>query len=316
MWRHIAESNKAQTLAAAIGNRDVVLIGSGSSLFVAQLGELALRRRGINAHALAATEGVIDNVAYRHADVIACSQSGGSSDLLRALDAVAPKRVIVLTNTPDSPLGRRADVCIDVGSGPELAIPASKSVTSTAAILLWAADLLSAGATRTQQSLTETAGDVRAWIERDGLDELREAARRISRRRSVIIAGSGYGVPVAYEFALKLKEASYVHAEGFAAGEFRHGSSAILDSGTAMIGIADESTRDVVRRALSDARKSESLRYVIGARFTDTPALGPTVDGTFNVLVWLVVGQLLALYLGRERGVESDAPRGLVKAII
>ncbi|MGA3037329.1 MAG: hypothetical protein ABSE64_07555 [Vulcanimicrobiaceae bacterium] len=85
VWRRIAESSKAQELARAIGNGPVCLVGSGSSLFVAQLGALALRRRGIVASALAATEARFDRETYRNGCVIALSQSGRSSDVLAAL---------------------------------------------------------------------------------------------------------------------------------------------------------------------------------------------------------------------------------------
>lgn len=315
VWRGIAESEKAQTLAGAIRDRDVVLIGTGSSLFVAQLGALALRRRGINAHALSATESVLDNVAYRHAVVIACSQSGESADLLQALDIVEPKHLIALTNVPESTLAARAQIAIDVGAGPEYAIPASKSVTATAAILLWAAGLMAGKSTRSAHSLIDTAEDVRAWLDGDGIEDVRQAARRIARRRSVIIASTGYGLPVAHEFALKLKEASYIHAEGFSAGELRHGSAAMLDAGCTIIGIADDSSRNIVNKPLTEAEEAECLRYVIGARLTHVPLLGPVVGEAFNALAWFVAAQTIALYVGRERYVESDAPRGLVKAL-
>jgi hypothetical protein len=118
VWRAIARSDQAQTLAHAIRDRDVVLLGSGSSLYMAQLGALALRRRGIRAHALAATEAPLDNVAYRNATVIACSQSGRSADLLATLDVLQPKDLIALTNTADSELARRANLTIDLGAGP------------------------------------------------------------------------------------------------------------------------------------------------------------------------------------------------------
>ena len=316
VWRGIAESNKAQTLASAIRDRDVVLIGTGSSLFMAQLGALALRRRGINAHALSATESVLDNVAYRHAVVIACSQSGMSKDLLDALDIIEPKQLIALTNTADSQLGARANLCIDVGSGPEVAVPASKSVTATAAILLWAAGLMSGSHRRNAKTLIETAEDVRAWLDSSEVEDVRDAARRISRRRSVIIASTGYGLPIAHEFALKLKEASYIHAEGFSAGEFRHGSAAMLDAGCAIIGIIDDSSREIVNRPLVEAVEAEALRYVVGGRMGEIPLLGPVVGEPFNTLAWLVAGQVLALHLGRARYVESDAPRGLMKALV
>lgn len=315
VWRRIAESDKAQTLADAIRDRTVVIIGTGSSLFVAQLGALALRRRGMNAHALSATESWLDNVFYRHAAVIACSQSGESADLLQALDVIEPQRLIALTNAPESTLARRADICIDVGAGPEEAIPASKSVTATAAILLWAAGIVAGKTSRNEHSLIDTAEDVRAWLDGTGIEDVRNAAKRIAKRRSVIVASTGYGLPVAHELALKLKEASYIHAEGFSAGELRHGSAAMLDAGCAIIGIADESSRNIVNRPLTEAEEAESLRYVIGARLTHVPLLGPVVGEPFNALAWLVAGQTVALYVGRARYVESDEPRGMMKAL-
>ncbi|MGZ3506421.1 MAG: SIS domain-containing protein [Vulcanimicrobiaceae bacterium] len=316
VWRAIAASDKAETLARAIRDRDVVLLGSGSSLFMSQLGALALRRRGIRAHALAATEAPLDNAAYRNAAVIACSQSGRSTDLLDALDVLQPSELIALTNTPDSPLGHRANVCIDVGSGPEIAVPATKSVTGTAAILLWAAGLMSGTHSRNASTLIETAEDVRGWLEGPEVEAVHDAAQRIARRRSVVIVATGYGLPVAHEFALKLKEASYIHAEGFSAGEFRHGSAAMLDATCAIIGIVDEVSRNVVNRPLVEAVQAESLRYVIGGHIGDIPLLGPVVGEAFNTLAWLVAAQMVGLYVGRARYVESDAPRGLTKTMV
>jgi len=316
VWRALAASDKAERLATAIGDRDVVLLGSGSSLFVAQLGALALRRRGIRAHALPATEAPLDHMAYRNAVVVACSQSGKSTDLLEALDVLAPQMLVALTNSADSPLGDRADLTIDVGAGVELAVPASKSVTATAAILLWAAGLMSGSHARNAKSLTETAEDVRAWLDGSDLETLTEAAQRISRRRSVVIVATGYGLPIAHECALKLKEASYIHAEGFSAGEFRHGSAAMLDASCAIIGIVDDVSRKIINRPLLEAAHAESLRYVIGGRMGDIPLIGPVTGEAFNALAWLVAAQMLALNVGRARYVESDAPRGLAKAMV
>jgi glucosamine--fructose-6-phosphate aminotransferase (isomerizing) len=317
VWRAIARSDKATTLAHALHERDVVLLGSGSSLFVSQLGALALRRRGIRAHALAATEAPLDNAAYRNAAVIACSQSGQSSDLLEALDTLQPRELIAMTNTPDSPLARRANLVIDLEAGQEVAVPASKSVTATAAILLWAAAMLSASEhPRNAETLIETAEDVRSWLDSPDVEDVHAAAQRIARRRSVVIVSAGYGVPIANEFALKLKEASYIHAEGFSAGEFRHGSSALLDASCAIIGIVDDYARNVVNRPMLEAAQAESLRYVIGGRLGEIPLLGPVTGIAFNTLAWLVAAQMIALHVGRARYVESDAPRGLAKMLV
>src|ERR1700730_9850352 len=236
VWERLAASDKAAQLAKVLDD-EVVLVGSGSSLFVGELGALALRRRRMRAQALAATEARLDHHAYERKIVIAISQSGRSTDLLEALEVLAPRFLIVLTNSPNSPLAGRAQLAIDVGAGAELAVPASKSVSSTVAILLWAASLVGGDTTRDSDMLVQTAAAIRAWLGSASLFNAIEAAHRIALRQSVIVLGSDYGWPIARETALKLKEASYLHAVGFAAGEFRHGSVAMVDASCSVIGI-------------------------------------------------------------------------------
>ncbi|MBV8582785.1 MAG: SIS domain-containing protein [Candidatus Eremiobacteraeota bacterium] len=313
MWRRIAASSKADELARAIGGGPVCLVGSGSSLFVAQLGALALRRRGITASALAASEARFDREAYCNGCVIVLSQSGRSHDVLAALDALEPRTIVALTNAPDSPLAARANVAIDVAAGPETAVPASKSVTAMAAIVLWSAALIAGHRNRTAETLRATAGDVEAWLNGAGWHAVERAAQPLAKERAIAIVGAGYSVPIAYELALKMKEASYVHAEGFPAGEFRHGSSAMLDRSCALIGILDETSRDIVERPMREAENAGALRFVIGGILGDIPLLGPQTGEAFNTLAWLVTGQALALFVGRAAGVDSDAPRGLTK---
>lgn len=314
VWRALAASSKARALADALRGRAALFLGSGSSLFMAQLGALALRKRGIDAHALASTEAPLDHAAYRDCIVVACSQSGRSDDLLNALDVLRPRDLIALTNTQDSPLGERAHLVIDVGAGTERAVPASKSVTATAAVLLWAGSLIAGEDSRNRETLLAAADAVDAWLAHDVRD-VEEAGGAIAACASVVVLGTGYGLPVAYETALKMKEASYVHAEGFSAGEFRHGSAAILDRSYAIVGIVDDASRGVVEKPLRAAERVGSLRYSIGDRVDDVARLGPALDGEFAVLGWLVAAQSLALATGRARGVDSDAPRGQSKVL-
>jgi len=295
VWRRIAASDAALRLAEAVRGRALLFVGSGSSLFAGMLGALAYRRRGIHARALAATEARFDHAADRDACIVALSQSGRSTDVLEALDVLAPARVVALTNDTASPLAARAAVVVDCLAGPETAVPASKSVTSTAAILLWAA-ALTGGATHRSAAMEAVAS-------------------QLAHVRTVAVVGAGYGVPLAFEIALKIKEASYVHAEGFAAGEFRHGSSAMLDASSAILGIVDATSRTIVDRPLASAAVAKAARYVIGEPSGSISTLGPQTGDAFNTLAWLVTGQYLALALGRARGVDSDAPRGLHKFV-
>ncbi len=315
-WERVAGSDAAARLAEALEG-EVLLVGSGSSLFAAQLGAIALRRRGITAHAVAATEAQGDAKAYQHRVVVAISQSGRSSDVLQALDALQPRRTIALTNTADSPLGARADLTIDIGAGPELAIPATKSVSCTIAILLSAASLIAHAHTRDADVLVRTAQTVDSWLNGAEVEPVVRAGVAISARHDIMVLGTDYGAPIAREAALKFKEAAYLHAEGFEAGEFRHGSAAMIDASSVVLGIMDRDALQVVGRPLREAKKSGALRYVVGAVTADGIArLGPQVDDPYNTLAWLVTVQLLALYAARARGINSDAPRGLTKAIV
>ena len=316
VWEQLAHGDAANRLARTLDD-DIVLVGSGSSLFVAQLGALALRRRRIRANAVAATEARLDHNAYEDKTVIAISQSGRSSDVFAALDVLVPRHLIALTNSIDSPLAARADVAIDVGAGREVAVPATKSVSATVAILLWAASLIGGGSSRRAAVLAGTAQAIRAWFDTAAYGEVVRAAQRIARRRSVIVLGSDYGLPIAREAALKLKEAAYLHAEGFAGGEFRHGSVAMVDASCAVIGIVDFDALPTIARPLREVAEFDALRYVIGSSPIDTvPCLGPLVDEPYNSLAWLVCAQLIALHAARTRHIDSDAPRGLTKALV
>ncbi len=323
LWSRIAASGAAQHLADALdGDAGMTLVGSGSSLFAAQLGALALRRRGIDAHALAATEARLDRNAYRHRIVVAVSQSGRSSDLLDAIELLQPLRLVAVTNTPESPLGARANTVVDVAAGIERAVPASKSVSATAALLLWAASLLATDGRRDGAMLDRTAHAIDHWLEDSespggGIGDVALAAERIARRSNVVVLGSDYGLPIALEASLKLKEACYVHAEGFASGEFRHGSIAMVDASYAVLGIVDDDALGIVARPLREIATSEALRYTIGnPQVDDIASLGPRVETPFNTLAWLVTAQLIALFAARARHIDPDTPRGLSKALV
>jgi glutamine---fructose-6-phosphate transaminase (isomerizing) len=316
VWERIARSDAAAELAAGLEG-EIILIGSGSSLFAAQLGAIALRRRGIGAHALAASEARGDNRAYQQRTIVALSQSGRSADVLSALDVLHPKRTIALTNSIASPLAERAGLTIDVLAGPEDAIPASKSVSSTIAILLSTASLIGGDRTRDPEMLIRTAENIRTWLDGAGVEAVVRAAVAIAARHDVMVLGTDYGAPIAREAALKFKEATYLHAEGFEAGEFRHGSAAMVDASSVVLGIMDRDAIDIVGRPLREARKTGALRYAIGTTTVDgVMQLGPIVDDPYNTLAWLVTVQLLALRVARARGIDSDRPRGLTKALV
>lgn len=309
----LAGSGTAAQLQAAIGDRAPLFIGSGSSFFVAQLATLVWQRSGRRAAALAASEVALGRWAHRGRCVVALSQSGRTGDVLTALDGLAPSRTIALTNDLASPLAARADVTIGVGAGDERAVPASKSVTAMAALVLWAGSRGLDGDRGGAEELTRTAGGLRSWFDGAAVAQADAAAASLEPAQSIAVIGAGFGVPVASEIALKIKEASYRHAEGFGAGEFRHGSTAILAPGRGLIGILDAPARAPVEAVLELARSDGAIALALGDAFGNAPPFGPPAEGRFAPLAWIAAGQMLALALARRAGIDSDAPRGLRK---
>lgn len=316
VWRRVAHSDGARRLAGSLVD-DIVLIGSGSSLFVAQLGAKALRRRGVTAHALAASEAFNDNAAYRGKTIVAISQSGRSTDVLAALDALRPARMVALTNSPESPLARRANVTIDSLAGRELAVPATKSVTAMALLLLCAASIVGGDLeSRSPHAIVQAAATVDAWLNDGGAQAAVAAcATRIASLSHLIFLGTDYGAPIAREAALKFKEATYMHAEGFESGEFRHGSAAMIDASSALACLVDDDGRELALHALDDVRDRAGYVFAVGGALERCVRIGPDVDRAFTVLGWLVAVQCAALQTARVRGIESDTPRGLRKAL-
>lgn len=311
LWRRLARSDGPARLAAAFEG-EVWLIGSGSSLFAAELGALALLRRGLRAAAIPATEAPFVLERRTGASVVALSQSGRSGDLLAALDALAPARLVALTNDPDSPLASRAGAVVPLDAGREHAIPATKTVSAMMVLLALAVARSAEVASEARRGLLAAADAVERWF---GEDEAAVVAlaQRIALRRGVAILGSGFGVPLARELALKFKEACYLHAEGFVAGEFRHGSTAMLDATYAVLALADARSQSVCAEPLAAARAADALTLALGGPSDRDERLGPALDPPFEWLGWLVAGQMLALHVGRARFVDGDAPRGLTK---
>ncbi len=306
IWRALAASPAACLVRDAIGSNPILLIGSGSSFFVAQLAARVLRRSGRAAFALAATDVPSDRAPFVPATVVALSQSGRSADVLAALDCFPAARCVAITNDVASPLAVRAHVAVAVAAGDERAVPATKSVTAMAAIMALAAADDADGA---RVSLRAAAVAVEAWLAGRARDETAGVVARLAGATNIIVAGSGDSIPIAREIALKCKEATYRHAEGVAAGEFRHGGVAMLDARCALLLLAPD---DPAQRKLSSAAQRAGATVLA---FAGPDGIGPAVPAAWSALGLLVAGQQLALELGRASGIDGDAPRGITKVV-
>ncbi|GAB3417135.1 glutamine--fructose-6-phosphate transaminase (isomerizing) [Haloparvum alkalitolerans] len=259
---------------------------------------------------------------------IAVTQSGETADTLGAIRraAAAGARTLAVTNTLGSTITREVDDAVFIRAGPEIGVAATKTFASQVTTLAMLAvalgrgrDAMSAARARTAvENLRGLPGAVQQAL--DAEDAVRAAAREYGDSEAFFFVGRELGVPVALEGALKLKEISYDHAEGFAAGELKHGPLALVTPETPVLAVLTDG-----------AKPRETMNNVTEAQTRGAPALGAVsagekadaLDEAFAVpeagvvepLVANVYFQLFAYHVANEKGRSIDKPRNLAKSV-
>jgi glucosamine--fructose-6-phosphate aminotransferase (isomerizing) len=252
--------------------------------------------------------------------VIAISQSGETADTLEALEVAKKKKAKVLSivNVEGSTMDRMSDYSIRIKAGPEKAVASTKATTSQLAILTLLAyacvDQLQEG----KRLLIETAGKINDMLNPRYEEHIFQLAEKIKDVESMYVIGKAVNYPMALEAAIKLQEVSYIHAEGFAGGELKHGPIALISQGTPVIVfVANDDTRADI---LGNAQEIKARGgYIIGIapqqeevfdywiRVPDVGATSPIVN--------IIPVQLLAYHLALLRQNNPDMPRNLAKSV-
>ena len=248
--------------------------------------------------------------------VLAISQSGETADVLEAVRAFRARgaRVISIVNVPHSTLERESDMSVNIRAGPEIGVAATKSFTAQLSTLFSIALSAAGRPPLDAEKLRELVARALAseGAARAAGEALREAA-------DVYIVGRGIHYPLALEGALKMKELAYVHAEGLAAGELKHGTLAMIEKGTPAILVnpGDETYVDT----LSNGEEMKARgAFIIGiserpSDLYDVHVPIPEAKGLELPIVEAVPLQLLAYYVALARGTEIDRPRNLAKSV-
>jgi len=260
------------------------------------------------------------------------SQSGETADTLAALRFARKcnQSIVSLVNVPESTIARESDVVIPTIAGPEIGVASTKAFTCQLTVLA----CLAFGAARARKAITaerehtlsqaliEVPARAAEVLNHD--ERLRDLAQQMADARDVLYIGRGTSYPIALEGALKLKEISYIHAEGFAAGELKHGPIALIDETVPVIVIApsDElfektasNLQEVIARGgrvifLSDVAGIGKLGKVSAAAI-DLPAVDPVVAP----ILYAIPVQLLAYHTAVAKGTDVDQPRNLAKSV-
>ena len=263
--------------------------------------------------------------------VIGIAQSGETADTLAAIRFAKEMGayVVAVTNVVGSTITRDADAALFTHAGPEIAVAGTKTfLTQLVALNILALYLAQQRGSMTLAKITETVeamralpGQVEEVLALEG--EVHRAAKRYANVQDVLFIGRGVGMTVAMEGALKLKEITYIHAEGYAAGELKHGAIALIEPGVPVVAVLtgqrlyDKMLSNVeeVRARGADTillapRGDERARSLANELFevpTTKPLLTPVLD--------TVPLQLFAYYVAKERGLSPDKPRNLAKSV-
>ncbi len=313
--------------------RRVVLIGMGTSMHAAMVGRHYMER-------FARIPAEVDNSAefrYRepvldeHTLVISLTQSGETVDTLAGMEEAARAGCpqLTLCNTPGAQATRLADGTIYMHTGPEVAVASTKTMVASMLLLHGLAlqfgrirGVLSDDVAREQIEsalhLPAAIGEALALS-----DQVAAIAARYARFDDFLFLGRGLGYPMALEGALKLKEVSYIHAEGYAAGEMKHGPIALIDDRMPTVALAPrDEVFDKMRSNIEQVRARHGQVIALVSRgdhslddlATDVIQV-PEVNSALFPIVTVVPMQLLAYHIAVQRGADVDQPRNLAKTV-
>ena len=275
---------------------------------------------------------------YRAADMpenglaLFISQSGETADTLAALRYAKSQRqhIAVLVNQPESSMAREADVMLQTLCGPEIGVASTKAFTAQLAVLACFAIALARARGKIdalrEAELATALSEVPSRIAEVLADEgsIEALGKSLIDARDVLYLGRGTSYPLALEGALKLKELSYIHAEGYAAGEMKHGPIALIDDQMPIIVVAPhdelfEKTASNVQEALARGGKVIMMSDAAGiasfpGRMLATIRL-PDCDPFVAPILYAIPLQLLAYYTAVHKGTDVDQPRNLAKSV-
>ena len=252
--------------------------------------------------------------------IIAVSQSGETADTLEAIEIAKQKgvKVVAIVNVENSSIARMADIVIPLKAGLEKAVASTKATTSQLAILTLLAYACNGGVNEGKQLLITTAAQINDMLNPRYEDHIMKLAKKIKDIESMYIIGRNANYPIALEAAIKLQEVSYIHAEGFAGGELKHGPIALISKGTPVIVLVEnnEYRNEILSNALEVKARGG---YIIGV----SPVKEDVFDFWIRVpdpgdtypIVNIIPIQILAYQLAVLRKNNPDMPRNLAKSV-
>jgi glucosamine--fructose-6-phosphate aminotransferase (isomerizing) len=298
------------------------LVGCGTASYAALTGTYLfsrIARRHVN-FVTGSEFGYQEHFLTDRSLVIAHSQSGETVDVIEPVLAAKARgaKIAALVNVKGSTLDRIADFSLHLNAGPEQAVLSTKAYSAKLATLLLTAHILNGSEHVGRDLLWRAVDGVRQTLTPAFVGQVREVAAQINDQSSMFVIGRGLSYPTALEAALKIKEVSYIHAEGFAGGELKHGVIALIEPGTPCIVYSplDETRDDIISGAMELKARGG---FIIGISPEGEEVFDihlPIADaGDASPLVMAPPAQMLGYQLAVLRGLDPDKPRNLAKSV-
>jgi len=312
----------------------VTIIACGTSFYAAMIAKYWFEQVA----GLAVDIDVASEFRYRSAPMVEgglalfISQSGETADTLAALRYAKAngQHTAVIVNVPESSMERESDYVLPTHAGPEIGVASTKAFTCQLVTLACfvIATAVARGAidaeeeARLSAAISEVPSRAAEVLNHD--ERIRDLAHDISEARDILYIGRGVSYPIAMEGALKLKEISYIHAEGFAAGELKHGPIALIDENVPVIVIAPsdnlfDKTASNMQEIMARGARVVFMSDDAGiARLGDAAEASislPTVDPFVAPILYAIPVQLLAYHVAVAKGTDVDQPRNLAKSV-
>ncbi len=243
--------------------------------------------------------------------IIAISQSGETADVLNAVGDFENEKLLSIVNVETSSLARKSRIYLPINAGPEIAVAATKSFTNQIALTYYLANLCVGKSKSAIEKIKKTANGLKKFLKIKNIESLRKVAKFLAQKKNIFIIGNGINYPVALEGALKIKEVSYVHAEGLMASELRHGPIALIEKEFPCIVIYDKEMESCINELKSRSGHIIGVSTLKKKFFNDSIILPKGIEPILNTIPF----QILAYWMGKEMGYDVDKPRNLTKSV-
>ena len=297
-------------------------IGAGTAFHACLAGGYLFSKiAGIHVNTAVASEfNYLEHFLNNKSLIIALSQSGETIDVVEPLNRAKKKgsKIVAIINVLGSTIYRMADYKLLLGAGPEKAVACTKAYITKLAVLLMLSFGMVGKTKEIKAVIHRAADESERLLERENIEKIKKIASLLASASHIYAIGRGVSYPTALEAALKIKEVSYIHTEGLAAGELKHGPIALVTKGTPCIVFAPND--ETYEAMISNATEIKSRGgLIIGVSPKNSAVFDYWIEvrdvGEASIIPQIIPIQLLAYYLAIKKGYDPDMPRNLAKSV-